>query len=116
MNLIRQAVSTSQMRKAQTGRARFGELFAFVADGGAIDFTMFGQAIAELRVHAPTFANAPVDQFARGDLSAMTLLPEEGAVEFSGRLDVLYATGGRSVKRDVQRLQKPRGGGAEIAP
>ena len=68
-----------------------------MADGGAIDFTMFGQAIAEFEFTL-TFANAPVDQFARGDLSAMTLSQKKGAVEFFGkaRCVVCHAAAGRS--------------------
>jgi cytochrome c peroxidase len=93
---IRQAV-LQRLNESSNWRARFGELFASVADGGAIDFTMFGQAIAEFEFTL-TFANAPVDQFARGDLSAMTLSQKKGAVEFFGkaRCVVCHAVAGRS--------------------
>ena len=68
-----------------------------MADGGAIDFTMFGRAIAEFEFTL-TFADAPVDQFARGDSNAMTLSQKKGAVVFFGkaRCVVCHAVAGQS--------------------
>jgi cytochrome c peroxidase len=93
---IRQAV-LDRLNGSANWRARFGELFASVADGGAIDFKMFGRAIAEFEFML-TFANAPVDQFARGDLHAMTLSQKKGAVLFFGkaRCVVCHAVAGQS--------------------
>jgi cytochrome c peroxidase len=48
-----------------------------------IDFFMFGKAIAEFEFTL-TFANAPVDQFARGDREAMTSSQKRGALLFFG--------------------------------
>lgn len=62
-------------------RSLFGRVFPSVANGGPIDFTMFGRAIAEFEFTL-TFANAPIDQFARGDSHAMTLAEKRGALLF----------------------------------
>src|SRR5262249_45425999 len=48
------------------------------------DFTMFGAAIAEFEFTL-TFANAPIDRFARGDHDAMTAAEKRGALLFFGR-------------------------------
>ena len=68
-----------------------------MADGGSIDFTMFARAIAEFEFTL-TFADAPVDQFARGDSDAMTLSQKKGAVVFFGkaRCVVCHAVAGQS--------------------
>ena len=62
-------------------RALFGEVFPEVKAGARIDFFMFGKAIAEFEFTL-VFANAPIDQFARGDTSAMTAEEKRGALIF----------------------------------
>jgi cytochrome c peroxidase len=62
-------------------RRLFGERFPDVAAGGPIDFTMFGLAIAEFEF-TMTFANAPIDRFARGQRDAMTTAEKRGALLF----------------------------------
>jgi cytochrome c peroxidase len=62
----------------------FGALFTSVADGGPIDFIMFGQAIAEFEFTL-TFADAPIDRFARGETQAMTVPQKKGALVFFGK-------------------------------
>ncbi|HEX4166968.1 MAG TPA: cytochrome c peroxidase [Bryobacteraceae bacterium] len=62
-------------------RKLFGNVFPSVAEGASIDFSMFGRAIAEFEFTL-TFANAPIDQFARGDKAAMTLAEKRGALLF----------------------------------
>ena len=47
-------------------RALFGGVYPAVRQGGPITFAMFGQAIAEFEFTL-TFADAPIDRFARGD-------------------------------------------------
>jgi len=64
-------------------RKRFGRLFPAVAHGGTIDFDMFGQAIAEFEF-ALTFADAPIDRFARGQKNALTDEQKRGALLFFG--------------------------------
>jgi len=61
----------------------FGELFPAVAAGAAIDFTMFGLAIAEFELTL-TFANAPLDAFARGRHDALSDAQKRGALIFFG--------------------------------
>lgn len=46
-------------------------------------FAMIGRAIAEFEM-SMTFANAPLDQFARGDRDAMTRAQKRGALLFFG--------------------------------
>jgi cytochrome c peroxidase len=64
-------------------RRLFGELFPAVAAGAAIDFTMFGLAIAEFELTL-TFANAPLDAFARGRHDVMSDAQKRGALIFFG--------------------------------
>jgi cytochrome c peroxidase len=65
-------------------RQLFGELFRRVRDGGRIDFDMFGLAIAEFEFSL-TFANAPIDRFARGNREAMTSSQKRGGLLFFGK-------------------------------
>ena len=66
-----------------TYRALFGEVFPKVKRGTPIDFTMFGLAIAEFEFTL-TFADAPLDRFARGQHKAMTATEKRGALLFFG--------------------------------
>ena len=54
------------------------------ANGGKIDFSMFGRAIAEFEL-SMVFANAPIDQYARGDVNAMDTSEKRGALLFFGK-------------------------------
>ena len=65
-------------------RRLFGEIFPAVARGKPIDFNMFGLAIAEFEFTL-TFANAPIDRFARGHTSAMSNGEKRGALLFFGK-------------------------------
>ncbi len=65
-------------------RRLFGDLFPSVKAGGAIDFTMFGRAITEFEFTL-IFANAPVDQFARGNREAMSNSQKRGGLLFFGK-------------------------------
>ena len=83
---IRQAV-LGRLNASHQYRRLFGDLFPSVKTGDDIDFTMFGRAIAEFEFTL-VFANAPIDQFARGDSGAMTLsLKRRERFCFSGRRD-----------------------------
>lgn len=64
-------------------RKLFGEVFPEVKDGAAIDFDMFGKAIAEFEFSL-VFANAPIDQYARGQKNALTTDEKKGALLFLG--------------------------------
>ena len=80
---IRQAVLGRLNGNAQY-RKLFGQLFPAVAGGALIDFTMFGRAIAEFEF-TQIYANAPVDQFARGNADALTDAQKQGALVFFGK-------------------------------
>jgi cytochrome c peroxidase len=79
---IRQAV-LARLNASPDYRELFGRVFQAVRRGGPIDFQMFGMAIAEFEFTL-AFANAPLDQFARGDLQAMTPQQKRGALVFFG--------------------------------
>jgi cytochrome c peroxidase len=80
---IRQAV-LQRLNATPDYRRLFGHLFREVRRGGPITFAMFGQAIAEFEFTL-TFANAPIDQFARGNRRALTDSQKRGALLFFGR-------------------------------
>jgi cytochrome c peroxidase len=65
-------------------RQLFGEVFPEVKAGAPIDFFMFGKAIAEFEFTL-VFANAPIDQFAKGNRDAMTASEKRGALLFFGK-------------------------------
>ena len=77
---------------------------------------MFGKAIAEFEFTL-TFADAPIDRFARGERDALTEDEKKGALLFfgAGGLFVLSQRG-RTVERDVQRFRGARDGVPQIAP
>lgn len=78
-------------------RTLFGRVFPQVAKGSAITFDMFGMAIAEFEFSL-TFADAPLDRFARGDRNAMTAPQKRGALLFFGnaRCVACHAVAGTS--------------------
>jgi cytochrome c peroxidase len=80
---IRQAV-LDRLNSTEGYRELFGKVYPEVRAGAPIDFAMFGRAIAEFEFTL-TFANAPIDRFARGDHDAMTLQQKRGALLFFGK-------------------------------
>lgn len=64
-------------------RELFGDVFPEVKHGAPIDFFMFGKAIAEFEFTL-VFADAPLDQFARGNTEAMSESQKRGALLFFG--------------------------------
>jgi len=93
---IRQAV-LGRLNGTPAYRALFGALFPSVAAGGLIDFSMFGRAIAEFEF-TMVFADAPIDQFARGDDNALNDDEKDGALIFfgKGKCVTCHAVGGQS--------------------
>jgi cytochrome c peroxidase len=93
---IRQAV-LDRLNSSPAYRQLFGALFSSVRAAGPINFIMFSQAIAEFEFTL-TFANAPVDRFARGDTKAMTVAQKQGAMIFfgKGRCVQCHAVAGQS--------------------
>ncbi len=65
-------------------RKRFGKIFPSVRVGGPITFDMFGLAIAEFEFSL-VFADAPIDQFARGQKNALADEEKRGALLFFGK-------------------------------
>lgn len=65
-------------------RQRFGQIFSAVRQGGPITFDQFGLAIAEFEFTL-TFADAPLDRFARGQRQALTPEQKRGALLFFGK-------------------------------
>jgi cytochrome c peroxidase len=65
-------------------RALFGGVFPEVNAGAPINFDMVGRAVAEFEFTL-TFANAPIDRFARGQKSAMNEDEKRGALLFFGK-------------------------------
>jgi cytochrome c peroxidase len=78
-------------------RQAFGRVFPEVRHGTPINFDMFARAIAEFEF-ALTFATAPIDEFARGNVRAMTDAEKRGALVFfgEGKCISCHATKGRS--------------------
>lgn len=97
-------------------RRLFGDLFPAVAAGARIDFTMFGLAIAEFEFTL-TFADAPIDRFARGRRDAMTAAEKRGALLFFGRAGCVscHAVAGASNEMFTD-LQNRVAGVPQIAP
>lgn len=65
-------------------RTLFGQIFPSVDEGNAIEFHMIGQALSEFQLGL-TFANAPIDRYARGERTAMSDQQKKGAVIFFGK-------------------------------
>jgi cytochrome c peroxidase len=63
---------------------KFGEVYPEVKAGAPVDITMFARAIAEFEFSLKG-ANAPIDQFARGDTKAMSDAEKRGALLFFGK-------------------------------
>jgi cytochrome c peroxidase len=78
-------------------RKLFAKSFPAVKEGAPITYEMFAQAIAEFEFTL-TFANAPIDRFARGERNAMTAAEKKGALLFFGaaRCSVCHSVAGES--------------------
>ena len=93
---IRQAVLV-RLNATPAYRQLFGAVFPEVATGGAIDFSMFGRAVAEFEF-TMVFADAPIDRYARGDNNALNVNQKQGALIFfgKGRCVSCHAVSGQS--------------------
>ncbi len=78
-------------------RRLFGRAFPAVRRGRPISYDMFARAIAEFEFSL-TFADAPIDRYARGDLNAMTGAEKRGALLFFGKANCssCHSVSGRS--------------------
>jgi cytochrome c peroxidase len=82
-NFAIRAEVLNRLNAVDAYRKLFGDVFPDVKNGAAIDFDMFGKAIAEFEFSL-VFANAPIDQFARGQKNALTTAQKKGALLFFG--------------------------------
>jgi cytochrome c peroxidase len=65
-------------------RKDYGKVYDSVKSGGPVSYDMIAAAIAEFEISL-TFTDAPIDRFARGQHSAMTLSQKRGALLFFGK-------------------------------
>jgi cytochrome c peroxidase len=79
---IRDAV-VARLNATPGYRKEFGKIFPEVKDGAPITYEMLARAIAEFEFTL-VFADAPIDQFARGQRNAMTDDQKKGALLFFG--------------------------------
>lgn len=93
---IRAAV-LKRLNENEKYRKQFGNVFVEVKQGAPITFKMFGEAIAEFEFTL-TFANAPVDRFARGEFDALSEQEKKGALLFFGKANCVqcHAVAGTS--------------------
>src|SRR5262245_33103285 len=91
------AAVLSRLNHSPAYRKLFGDSFAEVEAGAPITFDMFGKAIAEFEFTL-TFANAPIDRFARGERNALTEDEKRGALLFFGaaRCSSCHSVAGQS--------------------
>ncbi|HEX5836537.1 MAG TPA: cytochrome c peroxidase [Anaerolineales bacterium] len=87
----------NRLNASSAYRKLFAKNFPAVKTGGSITYDMFARAIAEFEFTL-TFANAPVDRFARGELGALTEAEKQGALLFFGaaRCSVCHSVAGQS--------------------
>jgi cytochrome c peroxidase len=95
-NAIRAEV-IDRLNTSAAYRKLFAKSFPPVKAGGPITYGMFAQAIAEFEFTL-TFANAPIDRYARGDLDALSVSEKQGALLFFGaaRCSVCHSVAGPS--------------------
>jgi cytochrome c peroxidase len=86
-----------RLNAAAAYRKLFAKSFPAVKAGVPITYEMFAHAIAEFEFTL-TFANAPIDRFARGELGALTVDEKQGALLFFGaaRCSVCHSVAGQS--------------------
>src|SRR5712691_10138590 len=82
-NFAIRAEVLNRLNAVDAYRKLFGEVFPQVKSGAPIDFDMFGKAIAEFEFSL-VLANAPIDQYARGQKKALPIDQKRGALLFFG--------------------------------
>jgi cytochrome c peroxidase len=95
-NAIRAEVMR-RLNAAPAYRKLFGAIYPEVRAGAPITIDMFARAIAEFEFTL-TFADAPIDRFARGERGALTAEEKQGALLFFGQAGCLecHAVAGQS--------------------
>jgi cytochrome c peroxidase len=94
------AIRTEVLRRLNSiedYRDLFGKVFPEVRDGAPINFDMLGKVISEFEFSL-TFANAPMDRFARGEEKALSPDQKKGALLFFGKANcvVCHSVSGQS--------------------
>jgi cytochrome c peroxidase len=90
-------------------RRLFARVFPAVRGGDPITFEMFARALAEFDFTL-TFANAPIDRYARGDLGALDPAEKRGALLFFGKAGCVgchSVSGGSNEMFDRYRFRTP---------
>jgi cytochrome c peroxidase len=77
---LRRAVA-QRLNANPTYRNLFGRVFPHIQAGAPITYDHLARAIAEFQFTL-TFANAPIDRFARGEREALTVAQKKGALLF----------------------------------
>jgi cytochrome c peroxidase len=88
-------------------RRLFGQVFPEVKAGSPISFEMFARAIAEFEFSL-TFANAPIDRYARGSLDGLDDQGRRGAILFFGAAGCELPRRRGRVERDVHGFPHAR--------
>lgn len=93
---VREAVR-ARVNGTPAYRSRFGHIYPSVKPCEPISYSMIAAAIAEFEISL-TFANAPIDRFARGYKNAMTTEEKRGALLFFGKAGCVscHAVAGKS--------------------
>lgn len=91
------AAVLDRLNRSSAYQKLFGGSFPEVKAGAPITFDMVGRAIAEFEFTL-TFANAPIDRFARGERGALTDDEKRGALLFFGaaRCSTCHSVAGQS--------------------
>lgn len=74
----------SEINQIEPYRRLFSNIYPAVKSGNEIDFSMIGDALSEFQI-SQTYANAPIDRFAKGDMSALTPSEIRGGSLFFGK-------------------------------
>ena len=86
-----------RLNATRSYRQLFGQIFREVRNGGPITYEMLAKAIAEFELTL-VYADAPIDQFARGHRNALTDDQKRGALLFFGQANCVscHAVSGQS--------------------
>ncbi|RKH42944.1 hypothetical protein D7Y23_30330 [Corallococcus sp. AB050B] len=96
-NFALRAEVVRRLNASPSYRQLFAQAFPEIAAGQPISYDHLGLAIAEFE-YTLTFANAPIDRFARGNVLAMTPEQKRGALLFFGKAGCVqcHAVSGQS--------------------
>lgn len=97
-------------------RNHFALLYPTVKSGNGIEFWMIGEVLAEFQI-SQTYANAPIDKFARGDVTALTPAVKRGAILFFGRAQCVTCHAVKGQSNEMFSDFKMHGAGVpQLAP